>query len=83
MDFGDEGIDVGEVQKNKQEVIKVRLRSYKDHDFVDIRVWVDTFDPPRPTKKGVAVSPRLIPDLVRILQDAHERYEADKEGTGA
>lgn len=81
MDFGEEGIDVGEVRKNQQEVIKVKLRRYKDHDFLDIRTWVTTLDPPVPTKKGIAVNPQRIPEFIPILQEAYSIYAAEKEET--
>jgi len=65
---------VCEIQKNSRETIRFRLGEFKGHKFLDMRIFVT--EPgenggkpqdPAPTKKGLAVSPALWPQLKEAL----------------
>lgn len=63
---------IATIPKNQSEEIRIGLDEYKKHDLVSIRVWADPYagDERVPTKKGISVSVRLLPDLIAALQEA-------------
>ncbi len=65
---------VGTLTKNSRERLCVSLGEFKGHPYVDIRLF-DTMDPDKsvPTKKGLAVHPRLIPELISLLEKARQQ----------
>jgi hypothetical protein len=72
-------VTVGTLPKNSRESITVALRTFKGHQFVDVRVVVEGRDgAPQPTGKGVAIKPDTLPALVELLRKAHA--EATKAG---
>lgn len=58
------------ITKNKNEQIHVELCEYKDHQLLGMRVWAKTDNGVVPTKKGITVSVKLIPELIAALQKA-------------
>lgn len=62
---------VGEIQKNALEKIIVSTGSYKGYDFVDVRVYYQDKDGEwKPTRKGVAVPPDRLEELIELLKKA-------------
>ncbi|OGL04425.1 MAG: hypothetical protein A3J45_16480, partial [Candidatus Rokubacteria bacterium RIFCSPHIGHO2_02_FULL_69_13] len=56
------------IEKNADEEIRVSLREYKGHPFMDIRVyWKPPEGEPGPTKKGVTLNPELFPGLKKAM----------------
>ena len=56
------------IEKNADEEIRVSLREYKGHPFIDIRVyWKPPEGEPGPTKKGVTLNPELFPGLKKAM----------------
>jgi len=56
-----------DVRKNSVEVIRIAEKTYKDHRYVDIRLWVVGDDEQLvPTRKGL----RIRTDLVEEVLDA-------------
>ena len=59
---------VCEIQKNSRETIQFRLGTFKEHRFVDMRIFVvEDGKDPAATKKGLAVSPHLWPQFKAAL----------------
>lgn len=59
---------IATIEKNADEEIRVSLREYKGHPFIDIRVyWKPPEGEPGPTKKGVTLNPELFPELKKAL----------------
>ena len=58
------------IQKNTREEIRVGMGEFKGHPLVSIRVWVTAED--LPTKKGLAFSPTLLPDVIAALEAAQK-----------
>ncbi len=65
---------VCEIQKNSREAIRFRLGTFKEHRFVDMRIFVtepgDNGGKPKdpaPTKKGLAITPHLWPQFKAAL----------------
>jgi len=62
---------VATIAKNSRETIFVRRGSFKGHAFVDVRVFVEGKDgEPIATKKGLAVAPDKVPDLIAAIEKA-------------
>ncbi len=56
------------IQKNAQEEIHVSREEYMGHDVINLRVWYLAKDGEKhPTKKGVAFSATLLPDVQTAL----------------
>ena len=76
--------EIRTIEKNSSEDIRVQLTNFKGHDLVDVRIWTrpgpgETDEKPKPTKKGICVSPRLIPEIIDALHAADAAYQ---EGEG-
>ena len=71
---------IGDIGKNAGEVVRVSLSEFDGHDLVDVRVFFKTQTSPelKPTKKGVALRPALLPELIALLKDAE--YQARAAG---
>lgn len=62
---------LGEIQKNATEVIRVSRESFKNRDYLDIRIYFQNDEGEwKPTKKGVTLSPEKIDELIDILKSA-------------
>lgn len=69
-------ITIATLQKNQRERIRIALDHFQGHDLLDIRVTTQigqTADVWSPTKKGVAISVALLPDLRIAVAEAEER----------
>jgi hypothetical protein len=69
---------ISEWRRNKREMIRIALSEYQGHKTVDIRVWYATGDGNRPTRTGLTLGLRHLPDLANALALAH--YEAKARG---
>ncbi len=59
---------IATIAKNPEEEIRVSLREYKGHAFIDIRVyWKPPEGEAAPTKKGVTLNPEFFPDLKKAM----------------
>lgn len=58
-----------DIEKRENEIIRISLREYKGHDYVDVRQYFrgegEEF---LPTKKGVTFNPELIDEVIEALQ---------------
>lgn len=59
-----------DIEKNAREVVRIQETTYNDKPYVDIRVWVKTFDDRGfvVTKKGITVSPEVAKGVSRAIQ---------------
>lgn len=59
---------IATIEKNADEEIRVSLREYKGHPYIDIRLyWKPPEGEPGPTKKGVTLNPELFPGLKKAM----------------
>jgi len=59
---------IATIEKSSDEEIRVSLREYKGHPFIDIRVyWKPPEGEPGPTKKGVTLNPELFPEFKQAI----------------
>jgi len=64
---------IQDIEKNANEFIRVELSEFKGHDLLSLRVYIDRDGTnPMPTKKGITVNQKLIPDLIEALQKAQD-----------
>ena len=63
---------IGEIQKNQKEKIIVSTNEYKGHKYIDLRVHYEdeTSGEYKPTKKGIALSPKVIDKVIELIQTA-------------
>ncbi len=64
---------VAVIRKNALDEIRVSWSEYKGHRYLDIRVFTEMEGKPVdkvPTKKGVALRPDLVPELIKALESA-------------
>ncbi len=68
------------IEKNKAEELRVALKRYKGHDYVDIRTYVEPYADEGqgrvPTKKGVTLALTKLPELIAALQQAESEARA-------
>jgi hypothetical protein len=71
-------LTIGTLPKNSRESIAVALRTFKGHQFCDVRVMVEGKDGAlQPTGKGVAIKPDGLPALIELLHQAHAKAKAE------
>ena len=65
---------IGEIQKNQKEKIIVSTNEYKGHKYIDLRVHYEDESTKeyKPTKKGIAVNPKILPEVVEMMVRAAE-----------
>jgi hypothetical protein len=69
-----DGTEIGWLDKNSKEKIRVAVREYKGREFVDVRVYFENDDGQwLPTKKGITISPGKMGELIRLLSDAERK----------
>ncbi len=71
----EEDVIVGQIEKNKREVIRVTLSNFKGHDLVGLRIWFKAGDDFKPSSKGIALNVRVLPQLIGLMVDAEKKAE--------
>jgi len=65
-----------EFPKNSQENIQVSLKTYRGTSVIDIRVFFPIAGgAPRPTKKGITISTKLLPELTKSVNALKEHID--------
>ena len=69
---------IGEIQKNQKEKIIVGINEFKGHQYVDLRVHFEdeSTGEYKPTKKGIALSSRIIPEVVELIVQGAEQLSS-------
>ena len=72
---------LGEIQKNKQEKLIVSISEYKTHTYIDIRVYYEDKKTGeyKPTKKGVALPPSIIREVMELVLEGAEKLQNDQQ----
>lgn len=73
-------IAIGETPKNCREVLRVSLDRWQGRPTCDMRAFVPLSSSSgvlAPTKKGLTVSPSILPQLISLLTSAYERAKAE------
>ena len=70
---------IRDIEKNSSNKIRISLTEFKGNNFVDLRVYYEDEEGEyKPTKKGVALKPELIPQVIEALQEAEREFKAGK-----
>ena len=71
---------IGEIQKNQKEKIIVSTNEYKGHKYIDLRVHYEDESTKeyKPTKKGIAVNPKILSQVVEMMIEAAEVLQEEK-----
>ena len=72
---------IGAVRKNSAPEVRVALSEFRGSPLIDVQIFADFEGQPddrQPTKKGVALDVRALPDLIQVLQNAER--EAQRRG---
>ena len=60
--------EIIEIKKNKTNYVRIELREYEGHPFVDVREFYDSEDCKRlPTKKGITFTPKVLDAVIEGL----------------
>ncbi len=72
--------DIATIEKSKIEELRVALKEYKGHRYVDIRTFAEPYADEGQgrvaTKKGVTLSLAKLPELIEALQKAEVEARA-------
>jgi hypothetical protein len=72
--------DITTIEKNRTEELRVALKDYKGHDYVDVRTYVEPYADEGqgriPTKRGVTLKPEDLAKLIAALQEAEKQVRA-------
>ena len=76
--MADEKELVHSFDKSPTEQIQVSLSEYKGKTYVDLRIYYKANDGEyRPTKKGITLSPDLLPELGEAVRKLIEKVGSD------
>ena len=72
---------IGEVTKNSKEKILISLSEYEGHRYIDLRVHYEEEGTGeyKPTKKGIALSEKVLPQIVSKLQEGYMKLKSTKK----
>jgi hypothetical protein len=72
--------DIATIEKNRSEELRIALKEYEGHDYVDIRTYVEPYADHGqgrvPTKKGVTLGVAKLPALIEVLREAERGARA-------
>ena len=70
-----------DIQKNKNEIIRVETSEYKGNKFIDCRVYYRSDDSGEylPTKKGIAFSHKIAKQVIEAILDEAENGDYDNQ----
>lgn len=77
----DEGY-IGCFPKNDREEVRVSISKFKGHNLINARVYAQEYRRPEewvPTKKGLSIKVELLPNLLVLLEKAHDRLVEQKK----
>lgn len=70
MTADDLPVIISEWRKNSQQTVKVALDKFHDNNTVDLRVWYDDNGISKPSKLGVTLGIRHLPELAEAINKA-------------
>ncbi len=80
----DEGQLIARIERNKATEIRIRLVEFGGRPFVDVRNFVDVDDGHQrvPTRKGIAIPPGLVGEVIAALTEAGAQAVGDQPENG-
>lgn len=77
--MSEEAIMVYEFQKNAWECVRVYVDSYRGHRLINLRVFYSHDDGYKPSRKGLAINVKLLPELERAVQELRKAVDVSEE----
>tara|TARA_B100000287_G_C20374649_1_gene679102 strand:- start:275 stop:520 length:246 start_codon:yes stop_codon:yes gene_type:complete len=70
-----------DIQKNKNEIIRVETSEFKGNKFIDCRVYYRDENSGKylPTKKGIAFSHKIAKEVIEAILDEAENGDYDNQ----
>jgi len=70
-----------DIQKNKNEIIRVETSEFKGNKFIDCRVYFKDENSGKylPTKKGIAFSQKVAKQVIEAILDEAENGDYDNQ----
>jgi len=70
-----------DIQKNKNEIIRVETSEFKGNKFIDCRVYFKDENSGKylPTKKGIAFSHKIAKQVIEAILDEAENGDYDNQ----
>ena len=72
--------EIATIEKNRSEELRIALKEYEGHDYVDIRTYVepdaDHGQGRVPTKKGITLAVAKLPALIDAIREAEKGARA-------
>ena len=72
--------DITTIEKNRSEELRISLKEYKGHRYVDIRTFAEPYADEGqsriPTKKGVTLKLEDLAEFIAALQEAQQQARA-------
>ena len=67
--------DILTIKKNARDEVRIALREYEGHAYVDIRIFTEYQDTglPGPTRRGVTLPPEKLPELLAALKEVERQ----------
>ena len=59
-------------KRNETEEVQISIGSYKEKNYIDLRIFFKSGDEWRPTKKGLTLTTELVPELLIGLERFNE-----------
>ncbi|GJD95216.1 transcriptional coactivator p15/PC4 family protein [Methylobacterium iners] len=74
---------IAEIAKNSRERLRIQLREFKGHRFIDLRLFAISADGDFvPTRTGIGFRPDLIDAVVEALEAAQRKAAGQGHSTG-
>jgi hypothetical protein len=71
---------IGEIVKNTREKIRISVTEYKEHWYIDCRVYFEGKEGNwLPTKKGIALNADAIDGVIELLKEASKELKGNFE----
>jgi hypothetical protein len=69
-------MEIGSIEKNMKEKVKVSIETYRKHTFIDCRVYFEDEEGRwLPTKKGIALNEETIDEVIDLLRKASKQLK--------
>lgn len=67
---------IGQVERNQTEVIRVSTEEFKGRAYIDVRIYFEDNEGEwKPTKKGVAINPDKLEQVIELLKEAQDKLK--------
>ncbi len=71
---------IGEILKSKTQKIIVSKGEFRGREFVDLRIYYQAEkDDYRPTKRGIAIPPERLDEVIELLNKAKDAFAGQEE----